>query len=95
MSTKIVRNDSDQKLIAGIAKHLKKGTTLVVAGEKYTSADITKVLQRRIATAQVVVAQAGWRKAVAEERDLIDWRLRVATMRQVAMAPACRLAVPR
>jgi hypothetical protein len=73
MSTKIVRNDSDQKLIAGIAKHLKKGTTLVVAGEKYTPADIAKVLQRRIATtAQVVVAQAGWRKAVAEERDLIN-----------------------
>jgi hypothetical protein len=69
MNTKYHRNTHDLKLQAGFRKR-GKGLVFNVAGKKYTSADVLRLLQGRIDAAdQTATAKAAFHAAVAAERD--------------------------
>jgi hypothetical protein len=61
--------DRDRKAIAGIQKHYANAPALVLNGVSYTPAEVEKVLQDQIDTADATgAAKVGFHKAVAAER---------------------------
>jgi hypothetical protein len=70
--TKINRNSQDLRLIAGFRKH-GKGMTFTVAGKKYTTADVLRLLQGRVDAGDgALAAKAAFHAAIAAERDEVD-----------------------
>ena len=61
----------DDKVIAGIQKHLQATSSLQLAGATYSPADLVKLIQSRASQiAAVTAANATWHAAVAAEKEL-------------------------
>ncbi|MDP8998949.1 MAG: hypothetical protein M3O46_02440 [Myxococcota bacterium] len=61
----------DAQVIAGIQKHLQSASSLPLVGSTYTPADLVKLVQGRIDSANgSATAKANWRSSVVEDRTL-------------------------
>jgi hypothetical protein len=66
------QQNSDRKMILAIPKHLSGVGTLTLAGSPYTGADLVKLFQSRIDSADAAnAAHAKWLDMVKGERDKI------------------------
>jgi hypothetical protein len=79
--------DGDQKLIAGLNKHVSTVPALVIAGTTIATKDIVATLQPRIDTANAVLpARAGWLAAVqASDTELAKTRTFVSNLKQALL----------
>jgi hypothetical protein len=78
----------DMQMIAGIEKHLSKGASWIIAGKKYTPAQVVEIFQARIDRANVVLAtRATWRGAVKIERaGLVETKQFASAVRQAVLS---------
>jgi len=68
--TRLVRIAADQKMIDGVVKYLTVFASLPVGSQSMAPADIVKIIQERVRSAQAVVtAEAAFKDAVKADRD--------------------------
>jgi hypothetical protein len=71
MSTRTKTKALDAQVIAGIQKHLRTATSLPLLGSTYTPADLAKLVQSRIDSANgTAAAKANWHSTVVEGKTL-------------------------
>jgi hypothetical protein len=88
MSTRDKRIADDEKLIAGLRKHVGKTGTIAFAGEKFHVADLISLLQSRIDSATAIIpARAEWRLRVqADKRRRAETNRIVKALRRYLVA---------
>src|SRR5437764_206403 len=82
-----VRLAGDQHLLAGVEKHLAKGS-LVLADQTYTTKQLVKMIKRRIDKAKAVLAaQVALKDLVTEEEsEIAQTKIFVDALRQALRA---------
>jgi acyl-coenzyme A thioesterase PaaI-like protein len=69
-NTRITKEAADQKLVDGFEKHAQTVPSLVIGGTSFKAADITAVLQTRLATSATAQStRATWLNAVKADGD--------------------------